>query len=330
MKTLVIAEIGVNHNGSISKAKKLILTAKKCGADFVKLQYFTAKNLVQKKTKLAEYQKKNSKDKEQLDLLKKLQLSKQDIIELKKFSKKNKIKFFCSIFSEDDAYFLNKINDNFFKIPSGEINNIFILDKILKYKKKIILSTGATKINEIKKIYLYLKKKKISQDKLILMHCVSKYPTELRDLNLNFLYTMKKKFKTQLGFSDHTMSKDTGMIARLLGATIIEKHLTLNNNLKGPDHRSSLNPKDFKNYVKKIKNLKEILGTTSKSLSYIEKKNKLLIRKSLIAKTNINIGDKISEKNITARRPKNGKDPFYFLKLKNKISKKNYKIGQLI
>lgn len=330
MKTLVIAEIGVNHNGSISKAKKLILTAKKCGADFVKLQYFTAKNLVQKKTKLAEYQKKNSKDKEQLDLLKKLQLSKQDIIELKKFSKKNKIKFFCSIFCEDDAYFLNKINDNFFKIPSGEINNIFILDKISKYKKKIILSTGATKINEIKKIYLYLKKKKISQDKLILMHCVSKYPTELRDLNLNFLYTMKKKFKTQVGFSDHTMSKDTGMIARLLGATIIEKHLTLNNNLKGPDHRSSLNPKDFKNYVKKIKNLKEILGTTFKSLSYIEKKNKLLIRKSLIAKTNINIGDKISEKNITARRPKNGKDPFYFLKLKNKISKKNYKIGQLI
>lgn len=329
-KIVVIAEIGVNHDGSIEKAKKLILAAKKCGADFVKFQYFNAAKLVQHNAKLADYQKKNTKNTNQLDLLKKLELSKKKIIKLKEFSKKNKIKFFCSIFNEEDVNFLNKVNDKYFKIPSGEINNIFILNKVLNSRKKIILSTGATSSDEIKKIFSYITKKKIKKEKLVLMHCVSKYPTQLKDLNFNYMKNMKKTFNTEIGFSDHTNSNDTGMIAAILGATVIEKHLTLNNNLKGPDHKASLNPKNFLEYVKKIRELKLIMGNYDKLLSFPEIKNKSLIRKSLVAKKNIKIGDIFSEKNLTAKRPFNGKSPFHFLKIKNKKSKKNYILNQQI
>ena len=274
-KVIVIAEVGVNHNGSLKKAKKLIETAKKCGADFVKFQYFCAEKLVQNNTKLAEYQKKNSKETNQLELLKKLELSKKEIIELKKFSKKSKIKFFCSIFNEDDVSFLNKINDQYFKIPSGEINNIFILNKIINLNKKIILSTGATTAKEIKEIFNYLKNKKIKKEKLILMHCISKYPTELEDLNFGYMKKMKKIFKTKIGFSDHTKSIETGMIAALLGASVIEKHLTLSNDLKGPDHKASLNPKNFEEYVKKLETL-NLLWVKEINL-YLSKRKKINI-----------------------------------------------------
>jgi N,N'-diacetyllegionaminate synthase len=329
-KVTIIAEIGVNHNGSLKKAKQLILTAKKCGADFVKFQYFKAVKLVQSNTNLAEYQKKNSRDTNQLDLLKKLELSKKAIIELKKFAKKKKIQFFCSIFNEEDVNFLNKVNDKYFKIPSGEFNNIFILNKIINFNKKIILSTGATTAKEIKDIFFYLKKKKVKKKKLILMHCISKYPTKLKDLNFNYMKNMKKIFKTEIGFSDHTKSKDTGMIAATLGVSVIEKHLTLNNNLRGPDHKASLNPKDFRDYVKKIRDLNDIMGKYKKSLSFMENKNKLLIRKSLVAKKKIKIGDLFSEDNLTAKRPLSGKSPLHFMIIKNKKSKKNYNIGQKI
>ena len=162
------------------------------------------------------------------------------------------------------------------------------------------------------------------------MHCISKYPTKLKDLNFNYMKNMKKIFKTEIGFSDHTKSKDTGMIAATLGVSVIEKHLTLNNNLKGPDHKASLNPQDFKDYVKKIRDLYDIMGNHNKSLSFMENKNKLLIRKSLVAKKKIKIGDLFSEDNLTAKRPLSGKSPLHFMIIKNKKSKKNYNIGQKI
>ena len=331
--TIIIAEAGVNHNGSLKKAKKLINTAKKCGADYVKFQYFKAEDLVQKNCELAEYQKKNSlKEKDQFSLLKKLQLSKKNLFELKKFAKKINIKFFCSSFSEKDIAFLNKINDDYFKIPSGENNNIFILNKVIKLKKKIIISTGATTLNEINEIYRFIKLQihKNIEKKIILMHCISKYPTEIENLNLNFLNVMKKKFKTEIGFSDHTKSIDTGQMGSLLGCNVIEKHLTLSNLLQGPDHKSSLNPKDFKNYVKKIRLADTALGDNIKRVSKEEYNNKQLIRKSLVAKKNIKINDIFSELNITAKRPANGLSPISFIRLKGKKSKKNYKINELI
>ncbi len=330
---IVIAEIGVNHNGSVALAKNLITAAKNSGADYVKFQYFKSYKLVSKDCNLTKYQLKNSpNEKNQFNLLRKLELKRKDLLELKRFCKKKKIKFFCSIFSEDDFTFVNKINENFIKIPSGEINNFFLLDKLEKSNKKIIISTGASSYLEITKTVNFLNKKKhrVFKKKLCIMHCVSKYPSNIKDLNLNNIHYLKKKFGTEVGFSDHSKSLNTGLYATLLGAKIIEKHLTLNNLMKGPDHKSSLNPKNFKKYVKNIRMADIILGSKNKNISLEEFENKKLIRKSLVAKKNIKKGEKFTKENVTALRPGLGIEPFKFIRLKGTKAKKNFKKNEFL
>lgn len=324
----IIAEIGVNHNGSLHKAKKLVEVAKSAGADYVKFQYFKSTKLVSKNCDLTVYQSKTMpNEKNQLSLLKKYEFSKKDIQKVKSFCKKKNIKFFCSIFSEDDFEYINKINQSYMKIPSGEMNNFFILNKIKKSKKKIIISTGASKYSEIKRSVNFLKK---NNNNVCVMHCVTKYPTKLSDLNLDNINVLKNTFNTEVGFSDHTKSLKTGLYAALLGATIIEKHITLNNKLNGPDHKASLNPKNFKKYVKNIRLSQIILGSKKKLISEEENENKKLVRKSLVAKKNIKKGEIFTLNKLTALRPGNGKDPFDFLKFKGKKSKKNYRKYEII
>ena len=331
-KAEIIAEIGVNHNGKLSNAKKLILKAKKIGADYVKFQYFKAENIVSDYCVAASYQKKNThKNIKQFDLLKKLELSKKQLIYLRKFSKKNKIKFMCSVFYEDDIGFVSSISDKYIKIPSGELTNIFLLRKLKNIKKKIILSTGASGISEIIKIIKFLKKKMNKNKKnLILMHCVTSYPVHIQNLNLNIIKKLKKITNLNVGFSDHSNSTISGAISYLLGARIIEKHLTLDNHDIGPDHKSSLNPDNFKKFVEAIRDAEKMIGKNFKTMTRDELSNKKLVRKYIVAKKEIKINEKFSFSNLKSMRTGKGNGVLNIFKIINKKSKKNYNKNEIV
>ena len=293
MKTLIIAEAGVNHNGSLSLAKKLIVAAKKCGADIIKFQKFKADNLATKFAKLADYQKENFKKNIQYKMLKRLELKDQDYKELYKFSKKNKIYFLCSCFDEESLRFLRFTKNRIIKIPSGEITNLPLLKYAGSLKKKIILSSGMSTINEISFALKTLIKSGTRKKNITLLHCNTDYPTKLHDVNLRAFEELKNKFGLRLGYSDHTISQEVPMIAVALGAKVIEKHFTINKKLRGPDHKASFNPDEFKTLVKNIRNIEIILGKNKKFVTNSEKKNKLLVRKTLVARIKITRGEKI-------------------------------------
>jgi sialic acid synthase SpsE len=321
-KILIIAEIGVNHNGDVNLAKRLILEAKKSGADAVKFQNFIAENLSTYKAPKADYQLRNTKSSSsQFKMLKKLELSKKQYFQIKKFAKKNNIIFFTSIFDEESLEFVQKkLKNKFIKIPSGEINNYFILDK-LDIMNFIIISSGMSSLNDIaltinriykKKIYkilsnnnLKINKKLLNKikNKICIMHCVSNYPVESKYANLLSIPYLKNKLKLNIGYSDHTEGNIAPVIAASLGATMIEKHLTLNNKINGPDHKMSLEPKAFKKMVNKIRTAENMLGKYNKIIQKCEIKNIKIIKKSIVAKNLIKIGEKFSLNNITAKRP---------------------------
>ena len=328
-KIKIIAEIGVNHNGSLIIAKKLIDEAKKCDADYVKFQNFKAENLVTKKTSVLKYQK-NTKHQKQYDLLKSLELSEKNFLKLKKYAKKKKIEFLCTPFDIDGAYFLKKLGLKIFKIPSGEINNYPLLELFSKIGKKIILSTGMSTLNEIKYAIKILTKSKLKKKDITVLHCTTQYPANLKNVNLLAMQTIKRKLKISVGYSDHTETDLTSIIATVLGAELIEKHITLSKKMLGPDHKASMEIKDFKNFVKNIKQVETILGKGIKAPTKDEKKYKHLIRKSIIAKKRIIKGQKFSINNITTKRPEGGLSPIKWKKILGKISKKNYLIDDFI
>jgi len=349
-KIYIIAEIGVNHNGKLALAKKMILEAKKAGADAVKFQNFKASNLTTKNAKKAPYQLKNTKNAQtQQKMLKKLELKLKDYFFLKKFSKKNRIDFFTSVFDEESIDFLkNKLKQNLIKIPSGELNNVLITEKLNIKDYKIILSTGMANISEIaeslnsilkKKIY-FVSKNRVKilnhsflnkiRKKITLLHCVTDYPVDLKFANLNCIKTLSSKFKIPIGYSDHTPGINAPLVAASLGAIMIEKHFTLNKNMNGPDHKASLEPNEFALMVQNIRNFEIMLGDGVKKVEKCERKNINIARKSIIAKKNIGKGEKFSKKNLTTKRPGNGLSP---TKIKNLIGKKsryNFKQDNLI
>tara|TARA_Y100000816_G_C26037834_1_gene543464 strand:- start:12 stop:1019 length:1008 start_codon:yes stop_codon:yes gene_type:complete len=325
----IIAEIGVNHDGSLSKAKKLILAAKNSGADYVKFQAFEPDELCVLNSKKADYQKKNSKNETQLQMLKKLSLSKSQMLSLKHFSRKKKIKIMFSVFDNKSLNFVNKLNLEYIKLPSGEINNLKLINELNLSKSNIIFSSGASNLNDIQNCLTNLNKRK-KLENIILMHCNSEYPTPLNDLNLNVIKTLKKKFKINIGFSDHSRSTLTPAIAVAAGASMIEKHLTLNQKSIGPDHNASLNPIEFKTMVKFVREAEVSLGSFDKVVTKSEKKNQNIIRKSIVAKNNISIGEKFNESNITTKRPGHGLSPFMWNKILKKKAKRNYKRDDLI
>ena len=326
-KTIIIAEAGVNHNGSIYLAKKLIDVASKAGADYVKFQTFDVDHLILKNSKTATYQRKNLKSNiSQYSMLKKYQLTESSYKKLIDYSKKKNIKFLSTAFEEKSLSFLEKYKLDYIKIPSGEITNYLFLKKISKIKRKVLLSTGMATITEIKQALKVINRPKKD---LIILHCTSDYPANLKDLNLNFIKKLKK-FGYEVGYSDHSSSIITPSIAVALGCKVIEKHFTLSRNLKGPDHKASLEPKELNKMVSYIRDVEKILGLEDKIITKSEQKTKLLVRKSLVARNDIKKGEIFSEKNITTKRPGLGISPFKIKKYFGKKSIKQFKKDQFI
>ena len=326
-KTIIIAEAGVNHNGNMLLASKLIDVASDAGADYIKFQSFDVDHLILKKTKTAAYQKKNLNNKiSQYSMLKKYQLSEKNYKYLINYSKKKKIKFLSTPFEEKSLNILKKYKMDYIKIPSGEITNYPFLKKIASLKKKVLISTGMSTEDEIKKALNVLKKRKKD---LTILHCTSDYPAKLKNLNLKFIQRLKK-FGYNVGYSDHSTSLITPSIAVALGCKVIEKHFTLSKNMKGPDHKASLEPRELKAMINYIRDTENMLGSVKKVITKSEQKTKLLVRKSIVASKNIKKGEFFSFKNITTKRPGYGVSPFNIKKFVGKKSIRNYKKDQFI
>lgn len=329
-KIFVIAEAGVNHNGSLIKAKKLIDIASHCGADAIKFQLFKVDENILKSSRKLDYVKKNFKTKLTMyDIIKKLEFSLQDFIKLKKYCLKRNIEFMLSCFDTSSVNTLKKLKVKKVKIPSGEITNYPLLKKIASLNKPVILSTGMSNVNEIKNAIKLLNKFGISKGKITVLHCNTYYPTKMKDLNLNVLTSFQKIFKN-IGLSDHSLDTDVPLAAIGAGSKIIEKHFTINRKLSGPDHKSSLEPKELKTMIQKIRKIEVALGTNEKKITHSEKKIISFARKSLVAKQNIYKGQIFSEKNMTLKRPAKGKSSKLWFKYLGKKAKKNYKTNQYI
>ena len=331
-KPIIIAEAGVNHNGSIKIAKKLIDVAKNAGADYVKFQTFKATELVTKQAKLADYQKKNLKqNKSQYQMLKDLELKKKDHIRLLKYCKTKKIKFLSTAFDQESLEFLiKKCKIDCIKIPSGEITNLPLLEKAASFKKKIFLSSGMSSLNDINLALKTLKKNGCKLKNITVLHCVTNYPANPKELNLAAIKLIKKKFKVNVGYSDHSLGILAPIIATCYGAQVIEKHFTLNKNLEGTDHKASLEPNELKKMINSIKEIPIMVGRAIKTLSNSEKKNKKIARKSIVAKKKILIGEIFTKSNLTCKRPGHGISPMNWYKILGKKAKKNYNIDEII
>ena len=329
-KTIIIAEAGVNHNGKFSLAKKLIDIAKDSGADIVKFQTFRSENLVTKKAKKANYQKKHLPNESQYKMLKKLELSFEEFIKLKKYASKKKIEFMSTGFEIDSLEFLKKLKLQRYKIPSGEITNYPLLRFIGSLKKKVILSSGMSTLQDIKSALNVIVKSGTKLKNITVLHCNTAYPTPFKDVNLNAMTTIKNKCGVDVGYSDHTLGIEVPIAAVTLGAKIIEKHFTINKNLPGPDHHASLEPEELKKMISSVRIIEKSLGSYSKLTSSSESINKKIVRKSIVAYKDILKGNIFSKNNLTTKRPGNGISPMMINKLLGKKSKKYYKIDEKI
>ena len=330
-KVIVIAEAGVNHNGDIRLAKKLVDVAKNSGADYIKFQAFFAKELVTLKSKLAKYQQNNLREKlRQFDLLKKLELKKNDYVNIINYCKKKEIKCLFSVFDIKSFNILLSLGVKEIKIPSGEADNYPLLKLAAEKMKRVFISTGMCSLSDVKKSLKILRRYGLKKNNIIIMHCNTDYPTKINEVNLSAMVTMGAKFKIRIGYSDHTEGFEAAIAAVALGAKTIEKHITINKKLKGPDHIASMEPLVFKNYVKLIRNTSLLLGSSKKMPTISEKKNMKLVKKSIVANLSIKKGDIFSEKNLSCKRPALGLSPYYWKKVLGKRAKKDYKIDDFI
>ena len=302
-KTIIIAEAGVNHNGNLDLAFKLVDIAAKSKADYIKFQTYSTDDLVQKKVGLAKYKKKKSKKiSSQYKLLKKFELSVSDHLKIIKRCKRKKIKFLSSPFDLKSINVLKKLKLNLFKIPSGEITNIPYLRKIGGLKKNIILSTGMSNIEEIKNAIKILISSGTRKKNITILHCSTEYPANRNNLNLLSISLMKKLFNISVGYSDHSIGLQASFTAVALGAKVIEKHFTINKKLSGPDHRASLSPNELVKLVKGIRDIELTFGNFIKKPYLAELENSKFIRKFIVASKKIKRGEKFTEKNVTTKR----------------------------
>ena len=330
---LIIAEAGVNHNGSIEIAKQLIDKAVEAGVDIIKFQTFKSEKLVSKSAKQADYQKKNihnSDNDSQLDMLKKLELSDADHKVLIDYCNKKKIKFFSTAFDFESIDYLHSINIGLWKIPSGEITNYPYLKKIAQYGESVILSTGMCEIDDISAALKVLLDNGLTKDKISILHCNTEYPTPFKDVNLLAMNELKERFGVRVGYSDHTKGIEVPIAAVALGAEIIEKHFTLDRNMEGPDHKASLEPHELKAMVSAIRNIELALGTGHKTVSESERKNIAIARKSIVAASNIKQGDLFTDENITVKRPGDGISPMRWEEVLGRKAKRDFAADELI
>lgn len=328
-KVCIIAEAGVNHNGRIDLAKEMIRVAKEAGVDYVKFQTFRPQNLVSKFAEKAEYQKKSTGSGEsQLEMLKKLTLSDEDYVSLKSYCDEQQIGFISTPFDLDSIAFLEQLNMDFWKIPSGEITNLPYLEAIGRTGKKVVLSTGMSEISEVQEAISVLEKNGTKE--IILLHCNTQYPTPFQDVELLAMTDLKKKTGKRVGYSDHSLGIEVPIAAAALGAEVIEKHFTLDRTMEGPDHLASLEPEDLKNMVKAIRNIEQALGSGVKKVSPSEMENKNIARKSIIAKCKIQKGEVFTEENLTTKRPGNGISPMKWYEILGKKATRDFLEDELI
>lgn len=309
--TFIIAEIGVNHNGSIELAKNMIKSASRCGVDAVKFQTFRSEDLVTENAKTADYQQKNANESSQLEMLKKLELTFEDFKELKDYASKCNVMFISSPFDINSVDLLENLNVSLYKLGSGELNNFELIDYVQKTNKPMILSTGMATLDEIKETYDFIENK----ENLIILHCITGYPTSFEEANLNFIKTLQSEFDVPIGFSDHSPGIELPIAAVALGACVVEKHFTLDKTLEGPDHKASLNPVEFKTMVDAIRNVEVAMGDGVRKFSENELEIKKIARKSIILNDDVSKGMKIEKKMLAIKRPGTGIAPKYINKV---------------
>lgn len=330
-KTLIIAEAGVNHNGSIELAKRLIDAAVDAGADIVKFQSFKADKIVSKSAKKASYQVANTGNNEsQLDMLKRLELSHEDHLELIAYCQSKHIEFLSTPFDPESIDLLQQLGITTGKIPSGEITNLPYLQKMARAFPNLILSTGMSSMEEIEAAIDALTSAGAFRDNIIVLHCNTEYPTPFEDVNLKAMQTIGDTFKVRIGYSDHTPGIEVPIAAVAMGAELIEKHFTLDRNMEGPDHKASLEPRELKEMVRSIRNIEKAVGSSLKTPSPSEIKNKAVARKSIVASRKIAKGEPFSEENLAVKRPGTGISPMRWNEVTSNTAKRDFEEDELI
>lgn len=332
MHTLIIAEAGVNHNGSIGLAKKLIDAAAEADVDYVKFQTFQTEKLVSHLAKKASYQQKNMQDSDdsQFSMLKKLELSKEQHFELIEYCNKKNVKFFSTAFDLDSLRFLATLRMGLWKIPSGEITNYPYLKFVAEQKEPVILSTGMSTLAEIEDAISVLTKYGTTKEQITVLHCNTEYPTPMQDVNLRAMHSLSEKLGVPTGYSDHTQGIEVPIAAVALGATVIEKHFTLDRQMDGPDHKASLEPEELKRMVTCVRHIEQALGHSEKVVSLSELNNKNVSRKSIVAARDILKGEVLSEDNLTVKRPSNGISPMQWENVVGTKACRAFKVDDLI
>ena len=331
MSVFIIAEAGVNHNGSLELAKKLIDVASDAGADAVKFQTFKADKLVSKNAQKANYQKETTDKKEsQYEMIKKLELDVETHHRLISYCKSKNIIFLSTPFDLESVHLLYSLGLEVFKIPSGEITNLPYLRKIGDLQKKVILSTGMADIGEIEDALDVLVEAGTKKEDITVLHANTMYPTPMEDVNLKAMTTIGKTFDVAFGYSDHTLGIEVDIAAVAMGASCIEKHFTLDKTMEGPDHKASLEPNELKAMVKAIRNIELALGSSIKKPSKSEKPNMEVARKSIVASKSIKKGEILSEENLAIKRPGNGISPMRWDEIVGSVAQKDYDVDELI
>tara|TARA_B110001469_G_scaffold97086_1_gene93499 strand:+ start:349 stop:1362 length:1014 start_codon:yes stop_codon:yes gene_type:complete len=314
-KTIIIAEAGVNHNGDINIAKKLIDVAAKARVDYVKFQTFKTENLLTKEAEKAKYQIENTNDDSQFEMLKKLELDVESHHILIDYCSQKNIKFLSTGFDLESLDLLHKLNIPIFKVPSGEITNLPYLKKIASFNKPVIISTGMCNLNEVVEAYKVMIGEGLNKKDITILHCNTQYPTKMEDVNLKAMLTIQKEMNVNIGYSDHTLGIEVPIAAVAMGAVCIEKHFTLNREMEGPDHKASLEPQELKAMVTAIRNIEKAMGNGIKMTSPSEEKNMVVARKSIHLNKGLNRGQTLTENDLIMMRPGDGISPMDYEKL---------------
>ncbi|MEE0974523.1 MAG: N-acetylneuraminate synthase [Muribaculaceae bacterium] len=324
--TVIIAEAGVNHNGSLEMAKKMVDAAADAGVDYVKFQTFCSELLVTASAAQADYQRREaqSEDSSQLAMLRKLELSHADHLALVDYCKQKGVKFLSTAFDLPSVDFLDGLGVDFWKVPSGEITNLPYLCKIAATRRPIVMSTGMSDLDTVKESLDFLLGEGAERKDITLLHCNTEYPTPFADVNLNAMITLRNELGVATGYSDHTLGIEVPVAAVALGAEVIEKHFTLDRNLPGPDHKASLLPDELKAMVSAIRNIEKALGTGLKRVTDSEAKNIVAARKSIVAAVAIKAGEVFTEENLTVKRPGNGLSPMKWYDVVGRQASRDY------
>jgi N,N'-diacetyllegionaminate synthase len=329
MRTLIIAEAGVNHNGDFDLAKKMISVACEAGADFIKFQSFKTEHMITRSAQKAEYQR-SEQNENQFAMLKKYELSREMHVELMNHCRDSKIGFLSTGFDIESLNLLYELGQRLFKIPSGEITNLPYLRHVASFQCPIIMSTGMATLSEIKEAFYLLLDNGLKKNDLSILHCTSSYPTKMADVNLRAMQTIAREFGVRIGYSDHTLGMEVAVAAVALGGTIIEKHFTMDRNLLGPDHKASLEPIELQQMITAIRNLEMAMGDGVKVPTKSELENLVAVRKSIVASTFIKRGESLNSQNLGIKRPGVGISPMLWDRVIGSVAKRDFNVDEQI